>query len=694
MINYINSDLFSSDSVDKQIIIEYDGGTITNKDLFLEELEITESICSEPELLFGSCESSSIKFRAYNIGKKLINQWITAKLVLNKDYDNPFMLGTYKVISDKPTADKKYKSIEAYDKMYEIINSDVSDWYEGLKLPMTMHDFRISFLDYFGLEAEEAELCNDEMVVEKTIESGSLSGKTVINCICSLNGCFGHITREGKFRFVLLPENISGLYPAQDLYPSNSLYPRHTEAALVGKNTYRTCQYEDFLTPKISRLQIRNTEDDIGAIVGSGSDEYVIEDNFLVYGKGADALQLIADNLYSVISKVASYRPMTMESKGNPCIEVGDAIRATTRYEVVESYILSRTLSGIQSLKDTYHSEGASELGATGKINSVSNDFLQLKGKTNEMIRTVDATVSTLKNMENEMDVMKSEISQTAEEIRLEVSRATAREDLLQSSITQTADSISTKVSKGDVISEINQSSEKIYMSAGQLVIDSGNFQLDENGDVTVSGTVNAYMGSIGPFEITDSSIYSSNYGLVLYGNGRIDVSYLYAYGWVSTPTILPASNSNSLSIGGSDDYITIYGSVSMPNLGTTTSPANMVSEGGTIAVSSSSSQRYKHDISEIFSSELSPEKLYGLNVCQYKYNEDYLDESDSRYGKDVIGLIAEEVERVYPIAAEYKDGKIENWNERYIIPAMLYLIQEQKKEIDNLKERMEKYGI
>ena len=61
-------------------------------------------------------------------------------------------------------------------------------------------------------------------------------------------------------------------------------------------------------------------------------------------------------------------------------------------------------------------------------------------------------------------------------------------------------------------------------------------------------------------------------------------------------------------------------------------------------------------------------------------------------------------MEKQYPIAVDYikdKKGKEipENWNDRYLIPPMLKLIQEQKQEIDILKqqlatltERMDRY--
>lgn len=125
----------------------------------------------------------------------------------------------------------------------------------------------------------------------------------------------------------------------------------------------------------------------------------------------------------------------------------------------------------------------------------------------------------------------------------------------------------------------------------------------------------------------------------------------------------------------------------------TTTSAANVyVATGndtqGRLFRSTASSKRYKTDIEDIENADA----LYDVPVRQFKYRDDYLtDKDDIRFGKTVPGFIAEEVEKVYPIAVEYADGKVEDWAARYIIPPMLKLIQEQKKQIDELAERVGK---
>lgn len=125
----------------------------------------------------------------------------------------------------------------------------------------------------------------------------------------------------------------------------------------------------------------------------------------------------------------------------------------------------------------------------------------------------------------------------------------------------------------------------------------------------------------------------------------------------------------------------------------TTTSNSDlvMVTDYGILKrVKSSSSHRYKENISTSLSDDLSPEKLYDVDIVEYKYKHSYLDETDERFNKKLIGFIAEDIEKKYPIAANHnEDGSVESWNEKYMIPAMLKLIQDQHEEIQSLKNEV-----
>ena len=438
---------FYDDSVEKQLIIEYQvsGTTLTNAEYQTETMTITESICDEQELQFGCCNASSFEIKVLDTIENFKGKKMKVSILL-AGQDEPYQLGEYKVYSDKPTADRLYKDIVAYDAMYDILNAEVSGWYSSLTFPMTLRQFRTSFCAYVGVEQEEITLVNDDMVVEKTIDPGELPGKTVIEAICEINGCFGHIGRNGKLRYVVLEQMIEGLYPADDRYPSDDLYPVDPMGTTeVSRSHYISCQYEDFIVQHIDKLQIRQEENDIGAISGAGNNCYIIEDNFLVYGKSAADLQSIADNVLSVIG-VVWYRPAQVEARGNPCLEVGDGILLHTTRETIYTYILQRTLKGIQALRDSYTAEG--EEYRTGQVNGLQKQIIQLKGKSNVLTRTVEETRLELRDVNQNLS---AQISINAKQILTKVSK-----DNIVSEINQTAESIKIKAERIDLVGVVN----------------------------------------------------------------------------------------------------------------------------------------------------------------------------------------------------------------------------------------------
>jgi hypothetical protein len=400
MVDYTLQDLFYRQNVDKQFIITTDDGTvtITNTELHQESFELTESLCSESELTFGACEAAAVKFTISNIFTSLKDKWITVKIILDGNSDNSFILGRYKVVSDKPTADRIKREIEAYDALYDVINTDVVDWYNSI-LPttdtyITFKTFRDSFFAHFGITQKEITLVNDTMTVSRIVDTDELSGGQVLNAICEINGCLGHIGRSGQFEYVYLD---------------------NTSPITIDKNHYTSADYQDYIVSQIDKLQIRQDENDIGAIVGTGSNTYVIENNFLVYGKDAAQLKAIATNVFNRIKGI-TYRPAEISSAGNPCIEVGDAIKLSSKYAEINTYVLERTLKGIQALTDSYTAQG--EQLRTTQINSSNKSITQLKGRVNRLIRDVDQNKAEISNVEAGL---KNEITQTASELDVKI---------------------------------------------------------------------------------------------------------------------------------------------------------------------------------------------------------------------------------------------------------------------------------
>ena len=112
--------------------------------------------------------------------------------------------------------------------------------------------------------------------------------------------------------------------------------------------------------------------------------------------------------------------------------------------------------------------------------------------------------------------------------------------------------------------------------------------------------------------------------------------------------------------------------------------------DGNTIAYASSSSKRYKHDINKSLTGDRDQRNLLKLPVAEFVFNDDHHAQYADMKGKIIPGIIAEDVEEIYPSAVIHNErGEVESWDERRIIPGMLALIQEQQRTIEALTARI-----
>lgn len=516
MIGGKNKELYYESSIDKQLNIEVIGTkhVIDNSMREQDTFTLTETLNDGTELKFGSCLPNQISFtgREVPIATKGMKLRVTETLEGNEN--DPFEYGTYTVQSDTPTADRTKRQITAYDAMYDIINADVKSWYDGLTFPMTLKQFRDSFFTHLGIEQKEAGLVNDGMTVNKTLTTTQsddssvtaesiISGKTIIEAICEINGAFGNIGRDGRFEYVILKAITSALYPAEDLYPRDDLFPSDANTESMTGH-YITFDYEAFQSQAITQLEIRADDSTAGAIVGTAGNNYTISGNFLISDKTGAEMKQIANNLLPVIAQ-AAYTPIkSSECVGNPCLELGDPIRFNTSREIVESYILQRTLTGVQSKRDSIVSTGAEKHTAQ---NQTTREMVEsLKRRTHTLEENADHLQSTYEDLEKNTS---TRFEQTDELIATEAKRATEAEGELESSFKETADSIQMEVGKkvgeDEIRSKFAMSPESVDIESGQvnfksntLTIDSANFQLDEYGKATIVDSLNFNSTALG----------------------------------------------------------------------------------------------------------------------------------------------------------------------------------------------------
>lgn len=700
----MDKEMYFKEYADKQMLISLDGTKIAfdNSMIESEAFEMDESLCSESELKFGSCEANAVKFTVHNTPGSTVGKKITITETIDGDTKNPFQYGKYKVYSDVPSSDRTKRQITAYDAMYDILNADVKAWYAGLSFPMALKQFRNSFFAHLGIAQEETTLVNDSMTVNKTLVASSsegstvtveatISGKTIIEAICEINGAFGNMNRAGKFEYVILGRITSALYPADDLFPRDDLFPSDANTESMTGH-YITFDYEDFQSKEITQLEIRADDNTSGAIVGNPGNTYVISGNFLVSDKTGAELEQIANNLLPIMAQ-AAYTPIeSCTTVGNPCLELGDPIRFNTSREIVETYLLQRTLTGVQSKRDSIVAQGTEKHAV--KTNSTRETLKSVQRRTGKLERNADHLLSQYEDLEEQTN---TKFEQTADAITAEATRAQGAEGNLSSQISIVAGEVSSKVSRGDVVSEINQTADTISLRAGHLEIDCNNFQVDKDtGDAKIGGTLSFYE------DFSESHSGEIQYGK-LPGGGSMGFNMndsLNVSGSIFMNQSLVATTSDITVTGFSGDSTAgVYNKIHM---------SGTVIDGSKISYSDLKSklsdERLKEDISVLAGAGI--EDFY-MNLIptkhRYKYGAGIGEDDKYQFGviaqwteKDMIGHDMDP--DVYSVVRKSKtlddtdEAQYTGGDDVYRVDydqfhaLHIYMIQMQQKEIMNLK--------
>lgn len=520
---------------------------IENSQMLTESIKITEGLCESDDLKFGECNAAQFEVTVADVQQDLTG----LEFMVTLEVDGYEMaMGIYTVDSFVRQADRRLKKITAYDRMRKF-NIDVSSWYQGLTFPMTLKDFRNSLCAYVGIKQVLVELPLDDMTVTKTIDPEQLSGLDVLQAICEINGCFGHIDKTGRLRYQFL--GCAGLYPSETLFPDDDLFPgdllddENTEQILFYKQSETS--YEDYIVTPIDRLQIRQEEGDVGVLYGKGSNTYVIEGNFLAYGKSSEELEGIAAAVYENIAG-RSYRPCKIVNPGLPWIEVGDGLVCYTSDDVIETYCLKRTMTGIQGMMDTFEASGSIEYEENFGIQS---QIIQLEGKSAVIKKSIEQVSVDMRNLKENME---TQFKQTAEAIALEAKRAGEAEaalgvradqialsvknlnDYTDAQIKLLSDSITMKVSKGDVSSQLSIESGGISIKGNRFSWDAEFSSLTPEGKLTVidglfKGSINVgdgqftVDGKTGKVVAKNIEVGTTSTRAVLYGSTVLASSFV-----------------------------------------------------------------------------------------------------------------------------------------------------------------------
>lgn len=470
--------------------------TLTDANLY-GGISYNRDINPDNDFMYGCAASGSIEFTIDNSDNKaenLINKQFTWQCQMNGDTAYKTM-GKFTVANIKKNKNKA--TLTAYDNVYAL-EASADLWLASLKFPITLKNLVSSMAVKTNITIRLPEDSFSNFTVNQNFITNNVSYRQILDFIGQLTNRF----------FVA---DASGAIEGR----------RYTASTTVIDNSkYISLTMDENPIDPIDRIQIQSTHDDIGYVVGTGTNTYIITENPLVFSASkATATTTLATNLLNGL-KTITYTPMKFNTFNDYGVDVGDILTINGK----TCYVMKKTVkaSGCEfecvgnKRRETQKTEQHSAITA-------------LNNKTNELVRTVDETKSTITsingsitkiedeqgNITSQMATItteQSEIKQTAQgltstvsSIQTSLQNLDGEVDTLSSTVStvqQTATGLtSTVTQQGETISQIRQDLDKIDISGYVTFTD-----LKTSGSTTINGS-NITTGYISANRISGGTI-------------------------------------------------------------------------------------------------------------------------------------------------------------------------------------------
>ena len=398
---------YYDDTLLKTLIITFPNKnvTFTGDDILGESVKLIEKIETERSLTFKGCIASKFTFKVADNVIDLRGEYLEATIQADDTEEIPLFSG-YVDDQDNDTREDIVTTFTCYDPLYKIGSKNMQSWVDGLSFPITVRNFRNSLFSNLGITQEARTLINDNLTISANFKSfvDAPSATDIMKWICQLNGVYGQYGRDKLFHYRELNALSEGTYPAEDLYPGEDTFPSAENAGVtINTSDYVSLTYEPYTTDYITKVVIIDGGGLDQGQAGVEGNTFIVQDNPIAFNVN---MQSAARALLAKINVVNHIPVIKMKCVGLPYVECGDTFLSYTRKNVCRSYVLQRTLSGIQALFDEYSSDSdkdyppykATTKSMTNadrkKILQIQSDIVRIDGK----IIADEAEFSTLKS--------------------------------------------------------------------------------------------------------------------------------------------------------------------------------------------------------------------------------------------------------------------------------------------------------
>lgn len=339
--------------------------------------------------------------------------------------------------AEKPTRTKRstYK-ITAYDGMSRL-DADFSAWLYAHQssFPLSLTAVVNQALALAGVSlASGAALPDNGSYPVQAFYSDGLTCRQIVSWAAEAAACYAHMDADGKLVF------------ARPASGSTAIAPQK-ETGAVGYFA-DSLSYEDYTVAAIQKVQIRQSDSDIGVIWpddAAALNTYVVQGNLLLTTGTEDSLKPVAQAIYNALKGI-TYTPCNVEIPAGSGIAPGQLVRVRdVRGRTFQTLVMSAQTSGGRT---TLESTGSPRRDSSGAVNHQT--WKNLQGRMLE----ISAGVEGLNVKASELSGNYSALSQTVEGFKTEVQETVSSQneristaESNYSSLSQTVSSLSSTVS-------------------------------------------------------------------------------------------------------------------------------------------------------------------------------------------------------------------------------------------------------
>lgn len=340
-------------------------------------------------------------------------------------------------LAEKPTRTKRstYK-ITAYDGMSRL-DADFSAWLyahqSSFPLSLTAVVNQALALAGVSLSSGAALPDNGSYPVQAFYADG-LTCRQIVSWAAEAAACYAHMDADGKLVFARPASGSTAIAPQKETgavgYFSDSL------------------SYEDYTVAAIQKVQIRQSDSDIGVIWpddAAALNTYAVQGNLLLTTGTEDSLKPVAQAIYNALKGI-TYTPCSAEIPAGSGIAPGQLVQVRdVRGRTFQTFIMSAVTTGGRT---TLESTGSPRRDSSGAVNHQT--WKNLQGRMLE----ISAGVEGLNVKASELSGNYSALSQTVEGFKTEVQETVSSQnerisaaESNYSSLSQTVSSLSSTVS-------------------------------------------------------------------------------------------------------------------------------------------------------------------------------------------------------------------------------------------------------